>query len=126
MRLTSLSTILHVFFITDWSVVYASLGGVAALCALGGLCYGTARAARRLCAPRKPRPRPKYRLLPVADHEDKPFASKDMSESETESDVLFESKSKTTSFATRMMNGEASRDSYKKNGHYKGSRKVKT
>lgn len=55
-----------------------------------------------------------------------PVASKDMSESETESDVLFESKSKTTSFATRMMNGEASHNNYKKNGHYKGSRKVKT
>ncbi|XP_063537296.1 dyslexia-associated protein KIAA0319 [Cydia strobilella] len=109
----------------DWSVVYASLGGVALLCALGGGCWGCARALRRLCAcacaPRKPPRRPKYRLLPVADNEDKPFTAKDLSESETESDVLFESKSKTTSFATRLMNGEAPHN-YKKNGHYKGTR----
>lgn len=53
--------------------------------------------------------------------------SKDVSESETDSDVLFETKSKTTTFATRAMNGEASQgNGWKKNGHYKSSRKVKT
>ncbi|KAL4717999.1 hypothetical protein ACJJTC_001019 [Scirpophaga incertulas] len=56
----------------DWSVVYASLGGVAALCALGGAGYGCVRALQRLCAPRKMRARPKYRLLPLAGHEDTP------------------------------------------------------
>ncbi|XP_026726314.1 dyslexia-associated protein KIAA0319 [Trichoplusia ni] len=111
----------------EWSVVYASLGGVAALCAACAGVAGAVRAARRVCAPRKPRQRPKYRLLPLADTEDKPFTSKDVSESETDSDVLFETKSKTTTFATRAMNGEASQgNGWKKNGHYKTSRKVKT
>ncbi|XP_075980361.1 dyslexia-associated protein KIAA0319 isoform X2 [Anticarsia gemmatalis] len=111
----------------DWSVVYASLGGVAALCALGACCFACARALRRACAPRKPRARPKYRLLPLAEHEEKPFTSKDVSETETDSDVLFETKSKTTTFASRAMNGEASQgNGWKKNGHYKTSRKVKT
>ncbi|KAH9633261.1 hypothetical protein HF086_006863 [Spodoptera exigua] len=111
----------------EWSVVYASLGGVAALCAIGAASWAAARALRKLCAPRKPRARPKYRLLPLADHEEKPFTSKDLSESETDSDVLFETKSKTTSFGTRVMNGEASQgNGWKKNGHYKNSRKVKT
>ncbi|CAH0400900.1 unnamed protein product [Chilo suppressalis] len=112
----------------DWSVVYASLGGVALLCAVGGICYGFTRITRRLCAPRKLRARPKYRLLPLANHEDTPFANKDVSESETESDILFESKGQTTSFLTRGMNGEASQanNGWKRNGHYKGSRKIKT
>ncbi|KAG6443289.1 dyslexia-associated protein KIAA0319 [Manduca sexta] len=111
----------------DWSVVYASLGGVAALCSLGGAAWGCARAARRLCARRKPRHKPKYRLLPLADHEEKPFAGKDIiSETETDSDVLFETKGKTTSFGSRVMNGEPQGNGWKKNGHYKGSRKIKT
>ncbi|KAF9805268.1 hypothetical protein SFRURICE_014019 [Spodoptera frugiperda] len=105
----------------------SALGGVAALCAVGAGSWAGARALRKLCAPRKPRARPKYRLLPLADHEEKPFTSKDVSESETDSDVLFETKSKTTSFGTRVMNGEASQgNGWKKNGHYKNSRKVKT
>lgn len=53
-------------------MVYASLGGVAALCAACAGVAGAVRAARRVCAPRKPRQRPKYRLLPLADTEDKP------------------------------------------------------
>ncbi|XP_049875638.1 dyslexia-associated protein KIAA0319-like [Pectinophora gossypiella] len=114
----------------DWSVVYASLGGVAALCSLVALCCAALRAMRRAaggCGPRPPRPRTKYRLLPAADHEDRPFATKEISETETDSDVLFESKSKTTSFSTRAMNGEAPQgNGWKKNGLYKGSRKVKT
>ncbi|KAJ2945644.1 hypothetical protein O0L34_g471 [Tuta absoluta] len=110
----------------NWSVVYASLGGVATLLLLGACCYGVVRALRRLCAPRKPRPRPKYRLLPAQDHEDRPFASKEISETETDSDVLFETKSKTTSFTSRAVNGDASLgNGWKKNG-YKGSRKIKT
>ncbi|CAG9111892.1 unnamed protein product [Plutella xylostella] len=108
----------------DWSVVYASLGGIAALCLTCGLCSLCARGARRVAAPRAPRPAPAYRLLPLADHEDKPFTSKDLSESETDSDVLFESKSKTTSF-NRLLNGDA-QSNWKKNGHHKPSRKVKT
>ncbi|KAG7312210.1 hypothetical protein JYU34_001679 [Plutella xylostella] len=108
----------------DWSVVYASLGGIAALCLTCGLCSLCARGARRVAAPRAPRPAPAYRLLPLADHEDKPFTSKDLSESETDSDVLFESKSKTTSF-NRLLNGDAQLN-WKKNGHHKPSRKVKT
>ncbi|CAB3253365.1 unnamed protein product [Arctia plantaginis] len=111
----------------DWSIVYASLGGAAALCVVCACCWASARALRRACAPRKPRARPKYRLLPLADHEEKPFTSKDVSETETDSDVLYETKSKTTTFATRAMNGEASQgNGWKKNGHYKSSRKVKT
>lgn len=110
----------------DWSVVYASLGGVAALCAAAACCCACVRAWRRVCAPRKPRARPKYRLLPLADHEEKPFTSRDMSDTETESDVLFESKTKTSSFSTRALNGEPQANGWKKNGHYKGSRKVKT
>lgn len=55
-----------------------------------------------------------------------PVTGKDLSESETDSDVLFESKTKTTSFATRVVNGEPPNTGWKKNGHYKGSRKVKT
>ncbi|XP_028168662.1 dyslexia-associated protein KIAA0319 [Ostrinia furnacalis] len=110
----------------DWSVVYASLGGLALLCAAAALCYGCARAASRLCAPRKRAARPKYRLLPLQGHEDTPFANKGISESETDSDVLFESKGQSTSFLTRSMNGEPQGNSWKKNGHYKNSRKVKT
>ncbi|KAL4708995.1 hypothetical protein ACJJTC_005856 [Scirpophaga incertulas] len=111
----------------DWSVVYASLGGVAALCALGGAGYGCVRALQRLCAPRKMRARPKYRLLPLAGHEDTPFANKDVSETETDSDVLFESKGQSTSFLARSANGEATQaNSWKKNGHYKSNRKIKT
>ncbi|XP_026321245.1 dyslexia-associated protein KIAA0319 [Hyposmocoma kahamanoa] len=110
----------------NWSVVYASLGGLAILCLLCGCCVGTSRLLRRLCAPRKPRPRPKYRLLPAADHEERPFANKEISDTETDSDVLFESKNKTTSF-TRVMNGGAPQgNGWKKNGHYKSNRKVKT
>ncbi|CAH2043698.1 unnamed protein product, partial [Iphiclides podalirius] len=109
----------------DWSVVYASLGAVLALCAVGGACAGAARLVRRLCAPRRQRARPHYRLLPRAD-EDKPFTSKDVSDTETESDVLYESKTKFTSFSNRGSNGEAQvGNGWKKNG-LKGSRKVKT
>ncbi|XP_072944852.1 dyslexia-associated protein KIAA0319 [Epargyreus clarus] len=113
-----------------WSVVYASLGGVAALCAAGGACYACARALRRPCAPRRPpRGRARYRLL---RDEDKPldstydFPTKDVSETDTDSDVLYESKTKTTSFGPRAMNGEAAHSNgWKKTGH-KSSRKVKT
>ncbi|XP_013199393.2 dyslexia-associated protein KIAA0319 [Amyelois transitella] len=111
----------------DWSVVYASLGGVAALCAMCALCWTATRAVKKLCAPRKARARPKYRLLPLAAHDDVPFAGKDASETETDSDVLFESKGQTTSFLSRTMNGDAGQSNgWKKNGHYKGNRKVKT
>ncbi|KAJ0174628.1 hypothetical protein K1T71_009736 [Dendrolimus kikuchii] len=111
----------------EWSVVYASLGGVALLCVAGACCCGCARLLRRLRAPRRPRTRPKYRLLPLAEHEDKLFTSKMLSESETDSDVLFESKSKNTTFSARTMNGEAPLgNGWKKNGHHKASRKVKT
>uniref|UniRef100_A0A2A4JWH0 Uncharacterized protein n=1 Tax=Heliothis virescens TaxID=7102 RepID=A0A2A4JWH0_HELVI len=90
----------------------------------GSACWRSSTPTR---SPTAPRARPKYRLLPLADTEDKPFTSKDVSETETDSDVLFETKSKTTSFATRTMNGEASQgNGWKKNGHYKTSRKVKT
>ncbi|XP_026756071.2 dyslexia-associated protein KIAA0319 [Galleria mellonella] len=110
----------------DWSVVYASLGLVAALAAAGGCCWGCARAVRRLCAPRR-RARAKYRLLPLAAHDDAPFTGKDVSETETDSDVLFESKGQTTSFLSRSMNGDAPQgNGWKKNGHYKGNRKIKT
>ncbi|XP_013179689.1 PREDICTED: dyslexia-associated protein KIAA0319-like protein [Papilio xuthus] len=108
----------------DWSVVYASLGGVGVLCAVGGACGALARLLRRLCAPRKPRPRSHYRLLPRAE-EDKPFTSKDMSETETESDVLYESKTKSTLFSSRATNGDVVANGWKKNG-VKPSRKVKT
>ncbi|KAM3965719.1 dyslexia-associated protein KIAA0319 [Aphomia sociella] len=110
----------------DWSVVYASLGLVAALVTVGGCCWGCARVIRRICAPRK-RARAKYRLLPLAAHEDAPFTGKDVSETETDSDVLFESKGQTTSFLARSMNGDAPQgNGWKKNGHYKGNRKIKT
>ncbi|CAK1586989.1 unnamed protein product [Parnassius mnemosyne] len=108
----------------SWSVVYASLGGVAALCCAGGACAAAARLLRRACAPRR-RPRTHYRLLPHAD-EDKPFTAKVESESEADSDVLYETKSKTTTFASRATNGEALQgNGWKKNGH-KVSRKIKT
>ncbi|XP_045451148.1 dyslexia-associated protein KIAA0319 [Melitaea cinxia] len=110
----------------DWSVVYASVCGVAALCAAGGAGWACARALRRACAPRRPRARPTYRLLPVADHEEKPFTSKDLSETDTDSDVLYETKSKVTSFGTRSMNGELAHGNGWKNGHSKTSRKIKT
>lgn len=49
-----------------------------------------------------------------------------MSETETDSDVLFESKSKTTTFGARALNGDAQANGWKKNGHYKSNRKIKT
>ncbi|KOB72590.1 Uncharacterized protein OBRU01_12020 [Operophtera brumata] len=58
--------------------------------------------------------------------------SKDLlSETETDSDVLFESKSKTTSFAARAgaggaSNGDLPHNGWKKNGHHKTGRKIKT
>ncbi|XP_045774500.1 dyslexia-associated protein KIAA0319 [Maniola jurtina] len=109
----------------DWSVVYASVCGVAALGALCGAGYGVGRVCRRACAPRRPRARPNYRLLPLADHEEKPFTSKDLSETDTDSDVLYETKNKMTSFGTRAMNGELQSNGWK-NGHSKTSRKVRT
>ncbi|XP_068617646.1 dyslexia-associated protein KIAA0319 [Battus philenor] len=108
----------------DWSIVYASLGGVAILCAVGGVCGGIARLLRRMCAPRRVRPRTHYHLLPRAE-EDKPFASKNISDTETESDVLYESKSKSAPYANRAVNGEAIGNGWKKNG-VKASRKIKT
>ncbi|KPJ18756.1 Dyslexia-associated protein KIAA0319 [Papilio machaon] len=108
----------------DWSVVYASLGGVGLLCGVCGACGALARLLRRLCAPRKPRPRSHYRLLPRAE-EDKPFTSKDVSETETESDVLYESKTKSSLFSSRATNGDVVANGWKKNG-LKSSRKIKT
>ncbi|XP_047535299.1 dyslexia-associated protein KIAA0319 isoform X1 [Vanessa atalanta] len=108
----------------DWSVVYASVCGAAALCATCAVGYACARALRRACAPR-PR-RPNYRLLPFADHEEKPFTSKALSETDTDSDVLYETKSKMTSFGSRSMNGELAHGNGWKNGHNKMSRKIKT
>ncbi|CAK1555617.1 unnamed protein product [Leptosia nina] len=105
----------------EWSVVYASVGGVGILCALCGAGWACARLGRRLCAcaPRKPRVRSTYRLLPRAEHEQKPLAN-DLSETETDSDVLYETKNRMTSF-TRAMNGDAH-----SNGWKKVSRRVKT
>lgn len=107
----------------DWSVVYASIGGVATLV----ICAGALRAVSRLCTKRPRRPKSAYRLLPAADHEEKPFANKDISDTDTESDVLFDTNCKTTSFNSRIPNGEMIQaNGWKKNGHYKGNRKIKT
>lgn len=51
--------------------------------------------------------------------------SKDLSETDTDSDVLYETKSKVTSFGTRSMNGELAHGNGWKNGHSK-TRKIKT
>ncbi|XP_053610675.1 dyslexia-associated protein KIAA0319 [Plodia interpunctella] len=111
----------------DWSVVYASLGGVCLVCAACAACWGAVRGARAACGSRVPRARAKYRLLPLAARDDGLLAGKDASESDTDSDVLFESKGQSTSFLSRSMNGDATQSNgWKKNGHYKGSRKVKT
>ncbi|CAG4952006.1 unnamed protein product [Colias eurytheme] len=108
----------------DWSVVYASVCGLGALCAVCGAWWACARLARRACAPRKPR-RTTYRLLPRADLEEKPFTSKDLSETDTDSDVLYETKNKMTSFTSRAANGDAQTNGWKKNGA-KMSRRIKT
>ncbi|CAH4029959.1 unnamed protein product [Pieris brassicae] len=105
----------------DWSVVYASVGGVGVLCALCGAGWACTRVARKLCAPRKPRQRT-YRPLPHADHEQKPLAN-DMSESDTDSDVLYETKNKMTSF-TRAINGDAQSNGWKNS--VKVARRIKT
>ncbi|XP_047521550.1 dyslexia-associated protein KIAA0319-like protein isoform X2 [Pieris napi] len=105
----------------DWSVVYASVGGVGVLCALCGAGWACSRVARKLCAPRKPRQRT-YRPLPHADHEQKPLAN-DLSESDTDSDVLYETKNKMTSF-TRAINGDAQSNGWKNS--VKVARRIKT
>ncbi|XP_041982095.1 dyslexia-associated protein KIAA0319 [Aricia agestis] len=107
----------------EWSVVYLCVCAAALAAGAGGAWCVLARALRRLCAPRKQRARPAYRLLPLAD--ERPFVNKDVSESDTDSDVLYETKTKSTSFSPRS-NGELTHgNGWKKNGH-KTSRKVKT
>ncbi|CAG9564693.1 unnamed protein product [Danaus chrysippus] len=108
----------------DWSVVYLSVCGVVGLCGACAGVWACGRAGARACSPPRPRARAPYRLLPLAEHEDKPFASKEvLSDTDNDSDVLYETKAKMTSFG-RTWNGEISNGW--KNGHAKNTRRVKT
>ncbi|VVD01179.1 unnamed protein product [Leptidea sinapis] len=114
--------LVNVTEIRDWSVVYAGVGVVVILL----VWWGCWRLARALCSRRKPRTKTNYRLLPLAEHDDKPFVNKDVSETDTDSDVLYETKSKITSFSSRPVNGDAQANGWKRNGTAKVSRKIKT
>uniref|UniRef100_A0A182P486 MANSC domain-containing protein n=1 Tax=Anopheles epiroticus TaxID=199890 RepID=A0A182P486_9DIPT len=80
----------------DWSILYVIVGLLIVFFVLSGICWGITCLCRRSAKPRA-RPKPqKYSLLQTHDEELPSFnrAGTTISDSETDSDVLFESRSR--------------------------------
>ncbi|XP_041775051.1 dyslexia-associated protein KIAA0319-like protein [Anopheles merus] len=80
----------------DWSILYVIVGVLIVFFVLSGICWGITCLCRRSAKPRT-RPKPqKYSLLQTHDEELPSFnrAGTTISDSETDSDVLFESRSR--------------------------------
>uniref|UniRef100_A0A182WFF8 MANSC domain-containing protein n=1 Tax=Anopheles minimus TaxID=112268 RepID=A0A182WFF8_9DIPT len=80
----------------DWSILYVIVGVLIVFFVLSGICWGITCFCRRSAKPRT-RPKPqKYSLLQTHDEELPSFnrAGTTISDSETDSDVLFESRSR--------------------------------
>ncbi|XP_073820861.1 dyslexia-associated protein KIAA0319-like protein [Musca autumnalis] len=111
----------------DWSVLYVFVGVIVTLLMLSAVFWGIAIACRQS---KKPRSRPKvqkYSLIGAQDEEAPNYSRTSLTDSETDSDVLFESRSKSNGILR--LNGVSKN---KHNGHdrskYPGKhgRKVKT
>ncbi|KFB46235.1 AGAP008639-PA-like protein [Anopheles sinensis] len=80
----------------DWSILYVIVGLLIVFFVLSGICWGITCLCRRTAKPRT-RPKPqKYSLLQTHDEELPSFnrAGTTVSDTETDSDVLFESRSR--------------------------------
>ncbi|XP_058449707.1 dyslexia-associated protein KIAA0319-like protein [Malaya genurostris] len=107
----------------DWSILYVIIGVFIVFLILSGICWGITCLCRR---PGKPRTRSKpqkYALLGTHEDEMPSFnrsaGSTALSDSETDSDVLFESRSKQNGLPGRSGGGLANGDV--RNGHAKYS-----
>ncbi|XP_026472813.1 dyslexia-associated protein KIAA0319-like protein [Ctenocephalides felis] len=102
----------------DWSILYVVLSiFIVTVCVVGGL----ACLCHKLCLSR-PGANKKYKL--IGDKDETPNFSRmiSQSDSDTESDVLFESRTKNG----RLSNGDNSRNGNQKNGFIKMGRRIKT
>ncbi|XP_075153947.1 dyslexia-associated protein KIAA0319-like protein [Haematobia irritans] len=111
----------------DWSVLYVFVGVIVSLLLMSAVFWGIAIACRQT---KKPRSRPKvqkYSLIGTQDEEAPNYSRTSLTDSETDSDVLFESRSKSNGILR--LNGTSKN---RQNGHdrskYSGKngRKVKT
>ncbi|XP_013097852.1 dyslexia-associated protein KIAA0319-like protein [Stomoxys calcitrans] len=111
----------------DWSVLYVFVGVIVSLLLLSAIFWGIAIACRQT---KKPRSRPKvqkYSLIGTQDEEAPNYSRTSLTDSETDSDVLFESRSKSNGILR--LNGTSKN---RQNGHdrskYPGKhgRKIKT
>ncbi|XP_021701542.1 dyslexia-associated protein KIAA0319-like protein [Aedes aegypti] len=102
----------------DWSILYVIIGVFIVFLVLSGICWGITCLCRRSSKPRTRSKTQKYSLLGTQDDELPSFTrtGTTMSDSETDSDVLFESRSKQNGIPpgrVKLANGDV------RNGHAK-------
>ncbi|XP_053692975.1 dyslexia-associated protein KIAA0319-like protein [Sabethes cyaneus] len=115
----------------DWSILYVIIGVFIMFLILSGICWGITCLCRRPAKPRARSKTQKYSLLGTHEDELPSFnrTGTALSDSETDSDVLFESRSKHNGVPGRVTSGLPNGDV--RNGHAKYSttrlgRRIKT
>ncbi|XP_030570420.1 dyslexia-associated protein KIAA0319-like protein [Drosophila novamexicana] len=96
----------------DWSILYVFVGVISSCLLLSGIFWGIACACRQTKKPRMRQKVQKYALIGTQDEEAANYSrNTSLTESETDSDVLFETRSKSNGIGKRKANHSSSHGS---------------
>ncbi|EDW69797.2 dyslexia-associated protein KIAA0319-like protein [Drosophila virilis] len=96
----------------DWSILYVFVGVISSCLLLSGIFWGIACACRQTKKPRMRQKVQKYALIGTQDEEAANYSrNTSLTESETDSDVLFETRSKSNGIGKRKANHSSSQGS---------------